>query len=108
MACLLVFTPSCGQEEDRGDPEEFDAEPDFRVGPNPGALAVEVNFFRLLPIVLAPTSPVGTLPASAGVDPGGSAKYEIPIEVTPGPRGMQPRFRNVSTSLKPVGSEFSG
>jgi hypothetical protein len=92
MACLLALTPSCGDRTESNEPAEFEADAEFRLGPNPAALAAEVNFFRLLPVVLAPTSPVGTLAASAGVEPDGSAKYDIPIEVTPGPRGMQPRI----------------
>jgi hypothetical protein len=83
MACLLALTPSCGDRTESDEPAEFEADAEFRLGPNPAALAAEVNFFRLLPVVLAPTSPVGTLPASAGVEPDGSAKYDIPIEVTP-------------------------
>lgn len=63
---------------------------DFRLGPNPAGLAIEVGLFRLLPTTLAPSSAVGTLPGTASVDPGGAAHYSMPIDVTPGPRGMAP------------------
>jgi hypothetical protein len=55
-------------------------------------LEAEVADLRNQPISFSPSTPVGTLPGSSSVDPGGQAMYSIPIEVRfPDPGDSQTR-----------------
>lgn len=91
-AVTVAVLPAC-PESDPGDATEENAPtPEFRVGPNPAAVAAEVAALRAMPALLAPTNPVGALSGSASVDSSGAAHYSIPIETTPGVRGLSPRI----------------
>lgn len=63
-------------------------------GQQPGdlgvGLATQVADLRQQPVVRSPSSAVGTLPGAASVGMMGRARYEIPIDVSPGPQGIQP------------------
>lgn len=90
LASLLVIPPSCGDESGEAPVAVEDDELRGGAAPDPEDIGDEVDTLRGQPVVLAPTSAVGTLPASFDVDDGGEAHYRIPIEVTPGVHGMEP------------------
>ncbi len=90
FAAVLVAPPSCGGNPDGPVADDDVEEPRGGPAPDPMDVGDEVDMLRAQPLVLAPTSAVGTLPASFDVDDSGEAHYQIPIEVTPGVHGMEP------------------
>jgi YD repeat-containing protein len=98
-ALLVAQTPGlvgCQGEPDAEPMQEAPAE--FRAGANAAQVAAEVAQLRAQPLVLGASAPLGTLPGAPAVSATGEASYEIPLEVTPGPRGMQPELSVVYRS----------
>ena len=92
LAVLALVLSGCPAGQGAGEP---DPAPSFRVVDDPpeptASTEDEVTQLRGEPIDIVPSAEVGTLPGSSRVDRFGQAHYTIPLEVAPGPRGMQPR-----------------
>jgi RHS repeat-associated protein len=89
LTATALAIGSCGEStEDSETPASDDIAP--RDGEAPATVVEQVDELRALPVVLDPSTAVGTLAGDAGVDARGQATYHIPIEAAPGVGPMTP------------------
>jgi hypothetical protein len=106
-ATLAIF--GC-PAEDVAETEAVVGAPEWRVAPNPGAIAQEVATLRGQPLALQPSVAVGTLPGQPAVGPRGAASWTMQLDVAPGVAGMTPEIAiqyDSSDGNGPLGVGFS-
>ncbi len=89
-SALLVASSCRGGEE--AESSASDDAVEFRAAPTPAQIEAEVDTLRGQALVLAPSTPVGTLPGSASVDASGQANYVIPLQLAPGVSRLSPEL----------------
>lgn len=91
LASVFLLVSSCRGGAD-ADSEGTDDEAEFRAAPPPAQIAAEVDTLRSQALVLAPATPVGTLPGAASVDESGQANYVLPLQLPPGVSRLSPEL----------------